>query len=425
MCFTALAKPHKNAKVRKSTLRGLCMKTNRRVIILMMDSFGIGGAQDAANFGDAGADTLGHIAQAQGGIELPNLAALGLFKAAQASTGREIPAGPQPHAQVHLPAKYGFMKEVSKGKDTSSGHWEMAGVPVTFDWGYFPAQYPSFPPELIEKICAEAKLPGILGNKAASGTVIIDELGEEHIQTGKPICYTSADSVFQIAAHEKHFGLERLYQVCQIAFKHLKPYNIARVIARPFEGEKKGEFKRTKNRHDYSVIPPAPTLLDVMKEAGGQVISVGKIADIFAQQGITRAVKASGLEELWDVTLAEVKNAPGNSIIFTNFVDFDMTWGHRRDCDGYAKGLMYFDSRLPQLQDLLQEDDIVFITADHGCDPTYKGTDHTREHVPVIMFGKKVIAGFVGGRDSYADLGQTAAEYLGLPALPAGKSFLK
>ena len=401
------------------------MPNNRRVIILMMDSFGVGGAEDAANFGDSGADTLGHIAAASNGIKLPNLAALGLFKAAQASTGQEIAAGPQPQALINLPSKYGFMREVSKGKDTSSGHWEMAGVPVTFDWGYFPPKYPSFPPELIEKICQEAHLPGILGNKAASGTAIIEEFGEEHIKTGKPICYTSADSVFQIAAHEGHFGLERLYEVCEIAFKHLKPYNIARVIARPFEGEKKGGFKRTKNRHDYSVKPPQETLLDIMKNAGGNVISVGKIADIFAQQGITRAVKASGLQELWDVTLQEVKNAPDNSIVFTNFVDFDMTWGHRRDVQGYKEGLEYFDSRLPELQAILKEDDIVFITADHGCDPTYKGTDHTREHVPVIMFGKKVEAADIGARDSYADLGQTAAEYLGLLPLLHGKSFWK
>ncbi len=400
------------------------MQEKGRVIILMMDSFGIGGAEDAAKFGDEGADTLGHIASARGGIKLPNLAVLGLFKAAQASTGREVQAGQQPPAALRLPAKYGYMKEISHGKDTSSGHWEMAGVPVTFNWGYFKPDYPSFPTELIEKICAEAQLEGILGNKAASGTVIIEELGEEHIQTGKPICYTSADSVFQIAAHEKHFGLQRLYHICEIAFKHVKPYNIARVIARPFEGEKRGEFKRTKNRHDYSVPPPQKTLLDEMKEAGGNVISVGKIADIYAHCGITRAVKASGLQELWDTTLLEVQNAPDNSIVFTNFVDFDMTWGHRRDVEGYAKGLEYFDTRLPELAARLKENDLVFITADHGCDPTYKGTDHTREHVPVLMFGKRVKAGFIGGRATYADLGQTAADYLGLPPLPAGKSFL-
>lgn len=400
------------------------MSKKGRVVILMMDSFGVGGAEDAAAFNDLGADTLGHIAATRGGLKIPNLAHLGLLKAAEASTGKIPAAGPQPEAKINLPSKYGFMREVSRGKDTSSGHWEMAGCPVDFNWGYFKPDYPSFPPELVEKICKEAGLPGILGNKAASGTVIIDELGEEHIKTGKPICYTSADSVFQIAAHEKHFGLDKLYHLCEIAFKHVAPYNIARVIARPFEGEKKGEFKRTKNRHDYSVTPPKPTVLDSIKQAGGQVISVGKISDIFAKQGITKAVKASGLEELWNVTLAEAKNAPDFSVVFTNFVDFDMTWGHRRDVEGYAKGLEYFDSRLPELAAQLQPDDIVFITADHGCDPTYKGTDHTREHVPAIMFGPNVKPQFIGGRNTYADIGQTIADYFKLPPLAYGTSFL-
>ena len=215
---------------------------HKRAIILMLDSVGIGGAEDAAKFGDAGADTLGHIARANGGLQIPNLVSLGLAKAAQASTGNPLELGPQPAAGVHLPSKYGFMREISHGKDTSSGHWEMAGAPVLFNWGYFPPACPSFPADLVEKICQEAGLPGILGNKAASGTVIIEELGEEHIKTGKPICYTSADSVFQIAAHEEHFGLERLYKLCEIAFKHVAPYNIARVIARPFVGEKKGRI---------------------------------------------------------------------------------------------------------------------------------------------------------------------------------------
>lgn len=398
--------------------------TGKRVVILMMDSFGIGGAKDAAQFGDQGADTLGHIVSARGKLEIPNLTALGLIQAAQASTGKTIHTNSTRTATLNLPSKYGFMKEISRGKDTSSGHWEMAGSPVAFDWGYFKPDYPSFPPELVEKICQEAHLPGILGNKAASGTVIIEELGEEHIKTGKPICYTSADSVFQIAAHEQHFGLERLYKLCEIAFKHVAPYNIARVIARPFIGEKKGEFTRTKNRHDYSVKPPTKTVLDELKEAGGAVISVGKISDIFAAQGITKAVKASGLEELWNVTLQEAKTAPANSIVFTNFVDFDMVWGHRRDLEGYAQGLEYFDTRLPELAAQLQEDDLVFITADHGCDPTYKGTDHTREHVPVILFGKHVKPQFIGERATYADLGQTVADYLGLPPLKFGTSFL-
>lgn len=396
----------------------------KRAVILMLDSVGIGGAEDASKFGDQGANTIGHIAQANGGLKIPNLVALGLGQAVKASTGQEPAFGTLPAANLNLPSKYGFMREISHGKDTSSGHWEMAGAPVQFEWGYFPPEYPSFPADLIEKICKEAGLPGILGNKAASGTVIIDELGEEHIKTGKPICYTSADSVFQIAAHEGHFGLDRLYKVCEIAFKHVKPFNIARVIARPFVGEKKGEFSRTKNRHDYSVKPPQPTVLDAIKNAGGQVISVGKIADIFAQQGITKAVKAAGLQELWDVTLREAKAAPDFSLVFTNFVDFDMVYGHRRDVKGYAQGLEYFDSRLPELAAQLGDEDVVFITADHGCDPTYKGTDHTREHVPVIMFGKHVKPQFIGGRDTYADIGQTVADYFNLPPLPVGTSFL-
>lgn len=400
------------------------MTKKGRVVILMMDSFGIGGAEDAARFGDAGANTLGNIAAARGGLKVPNMAALGLLKAAEASAGRPVTAGEQDTPAILVPSKYGFMKETSLGKDTSSGHWEMAGSPVQFEWGYFKPEYPSFSEELIKKICDEAGLPGILGDKAASGTAIIEELGEEHIKTGKPICYTSADSVFQIAAHEKHFGLDKLYKLCEIAFKHVAPYNIARVIARPFEGEKKGEFKRTKNRHDYSVKPPMPTVLDAIKDAGGEVISVGKISDIYAKQGITKAVKASGLEELWNVTLAEAKNAPDFSLVFTNFVDFDMTWGHRRDVKGYAEGLEYFDSRLPDLIAQMQEGDIAFITADHGCDPTYKGTDHTREHVPVIMFGPNVRPEYIGGRDTYADLGQTIADYFKLPPLKFGKSFL-
>lgn len=400
------------------------MTKKGRIVILMMDSFGIGGAEDAAAFGDAGANTLGHIAAARGGLKIPNMAALGLIKAAEASTKLPVTVGEQDNPAILVPSKYGFMKETSLGKDTSSGHWEMAGSPVQFEWGYFKPEYPSFPEELIQKICQEAGLSGILGNKAASGTAIIDELGEEHIKTGKPICYTSADSVFQIAAHEKHFGLDKLYKLCEIAFKHVAPYNIARVIARPFEGEKKGEFKRTKNRHDYSVKPPMTTVLDEIKNAGGEVISVGKISDIFAKQGITKAVKASGLTELWDVTLEEAKSAPDFSLVFTNFVDFDMTWGHRRDVEGYAQGLEYFDTRLPELIAQMKEGDIAFITADHGCDPTFKGTDHTREHVPVIMFGPNVRPQDIGARETYADLGQTIADYFKLPPLKFGKSFL-
>lgn len=394
----------------------------KRVIILMMDSFGIGGAKDALAFGDEGANTLYNIAKANNGLEIPNLNALGLGKAAFLSSGKE------PYiignSSVKIASKYGAMQEISKGKDTSSGHWEMAGVPVLFDWGYFPKEYPSFNGELIASIVKESGINGILGNVAASGTAIIEELGEEHIKTLKPIFYTSADSVMQIAAHEKYFGLDNLYKLCEIAFEKVKPYNIARIIARPFEGEKKGEFKRTKNRHDYSVIPPAPTVLDKLKQSGGEVVSVGKISDIFAGSGITKVVKASGLEELWNVTLNEVKLAKDKTIVFTNFVDFDMTWGHRRDVKGYAQGLEYFDKRLPELVDILQDDDIVFITADHGCDPTYKGTDHTRENVPVLMFGKKITPSELGLRQTYADIGQTIATYFNLEPMNYGKSFL-
>lgn len=394
----------------------------KRVIILMLDSFGIGGAKDAEAFGDFGANTLYNIASSVNGLKIPNLSALGLSKAAFASCG--LTPDIIGKSEISIPSKYGFMKEISKGKDTSSGHWEMAGVPVLFDWGYFPKEYPSFPEELIKEIVTEGKIDGILGNIAASGTAIIEELGEEHIKTLKPIFYTSADSVLQIAASEKHFGLDRLYKLCEVAFEKVKPYNIARIIARPFEGEKKGEFKRTKNRHDYSVTPPDVTILDKLKQAKGNVVSVGKISDIYAGAGITKAVKASGLEELWNVTLNEVKLAKDKTIVFTNFVDFDMTWGHRRDVKGYAQGLEYFDNRLPELIELLQEDDIVFITADHGCDPTYKGTDHTRENVPVIMFGKKVVSTDLGGRETYADIAQTIAEYFGLEPMKYGKSFL-
>lgn len=396
-----------------------------RVIILMMDSFGIGGAHDAMQYGDLGANTFGHIANINDGLQIPNMQKLGLAHAARGACGLFPVLGVQDSpAKITLPSKYGHMSELSIAKDTSSGHWEMAGVPVLTEWGYFKADYPSFPKELIQSICTKANIEGILGDKAASGTEIIQELGEEHIQTGKPIFYTSTDSNLQIAAHETHFGLDKLYKLCEVAFKEVKPFNIARIIARPFEGEKKGEFVRTKNRHDYSVTPPAKTVLDKLKDAGGNVIAIGKITDIYANQGITKTVKASGLEELWDKTLEEIKTASDKSIVFTNFVDFDMLWGHRRDVEGYAKGLEYFDKRLPEIEPLLNEDDLVFITADHGCDPSYTGTDHTREQVPVIMFGKKVQPEDIGQRETFADIAQTIAEYFGLEPFSYGKSFL-
>lgn len=393
-----------------------------KVIILMMDSFGVGGAPDAEKFGDSGANTFLHIAKNYQGLSLPNLEKLGLKQIGVLASGEEAPLSAGA-AQLSLPAKFGAMQEISAGKDTISGHWEMAGVPVRTDFGHFPLEYPSFPAEMVAKICERAGISGILGNVAASGTVIIQELGEEHIATGKPIFYTSADSNLQIAAHEEKFGLERLYKLCEIAFEEVKPYNIGRVIARPFIGEKAGEFTRTKNRHDYAVSPLAPTILDKATAAGIRVTAIGKIADIYANSGITDHIKASGLEELWDKTLEAVKQLPSSGIVFTNFVDFDMNWGHRRDVQGYAEGLMYFDRRLPEIVPLLAEDDIVFITADHGCDPSYKGSDHTRECVPVIMFGKNVLAENLGVRRTYADIAETIAAKFGLDGFGIGTAF--
>ena len=393
-----------------------------RAIILMMDSFGIGGAPDAAKFGDAGADTFGHIVDNYPDLQIPNLVKLGLLKAANASSksNRKIS---EDGAKINLPSKYGHCREISLAKDTTSGHWEIAGVPVLKPWGYFKPDYPSFPQELLDRICHRVGIEGFLGNKAASGTVIIQELGEEHIKTGKPIGYTSADSNFQIAAHEKYFGLQKLYDLCQIVYEEVKPYNIARVIARPFIGEKEGNFVRTGNRHDYSVPPLAPTLLDVAKKAGHKVIAVGKISDIFAGSGVSEKKLASGHPALWEKTFEALAEAPDNSLIFTNFVDFDMLYGHRRDLEGYAQALEEFDKMLPVFADKLLPGDVVFICADHGNDPTAKGTDHTREQIPVLMFGQKIKSQDVGLRQTFSDIGQTVADVLGLK-LSNGVSFL-
>lgn len=403
-----------------------------RVFIIMLDSLGLGAAADAEKYGDSGADTLGHIAEycvqgkadkvgvRSGPLHLPNLTRLGLNGAAISSTGKSVEGL---DANIVPQAKYGCAAELSLGKDTQSGHWEMAGVPVLFEWGYFPPQYPSFPEKLINTFVEQAKIPGVLGNKHASGTVIIEELGEEHQKTGKPIVYTSADSVFQIAAHEESFGLQRLYEICEIARQLVDPYNIGRVIARPFSGSP-GSYFRTGNRHDYAVPPPSPTLLEKLVQQGGQVIAIGKVADIYAHQGITKEVKANGNQALFSTFLQEAEHAPDKSITFVNLVDFDMVYGHRRDVTGYAKALEDFDSWLPSLEKLLKQDDIVIITADHGCDPTQKGSDHTRENVPVIVFGPSVKPEALGKRETMADIGQSIASYLGLEKLEYGASFL-
>ncbi len=405
----------------------------KRAFILVLDSFGIGEAPDAAKFGDVGANTLGHIADwcaagrtdknrmKAGPLSLPNLDMLGLGLAAKNATGT-IPAGLDFMGQPS--GLYGACREQSFGKDTPSGHWEMAGVPVRFDWGYFQRDYPSFPKELTDALITECCLPGVLGNCHASGTVIINELGDDHITSGKPIVYTSADSVFQIAAHENHFGLDHLYEVCDVARKLVDPYNIGRVIARPFVGTS-GEFERTGNRRDIATPPPSPTLLDKLSKAGHEVISVGKIADIFAHLGVTQKIKATGLHALFDATLQQVQSAPDGALVFVNFVDFDSAYGHRRDVAGYANALEEYDARLPELLDILEQDDLVIMTADHGCDPTWPGSDHTREFVPFLAYAKKLRPRDLGVRDSFADIGQTVADHLGITPISEGISVLE
>ena len=393
-----------------------------RAFVLLLDSFGIGATDDAGSFGDTGANTFGHIAE-KIPLNIPNLLRLGLGAATEKSAKKSSGSLPGIPVSSIITAAYGFAAEKSSGKDTPSGHWEIAGVPVLFDWGYFPASYPSFPEALTQNLISHANLPGILGNKHASGTEIIDELGEEHIKSGKPIIYTSADSVFQIAAHETYFGLEKLYDLCSIARDLVDPYNIGRVIARPFLGEP-GKFYRTGNRRDIATPPPAPTLLDNLVAQNKTVIAIGKVADIYAHRGISERIKADGNDKLFEALIHSTKTAKDNSLIFVNFVDFDMLYGHRRDIAGYAKALEKLDSQLPEFEKLLQPDDIAIITADHGCDPTFPGSDHTREHIPILMFGPNVKSGFIGKRDTFADIGQTIAEHMGIKPILTGESFL-
>lgn len=403
----------------------------KRAIVLVMDSFGVGASADADQFGDAGSNTIGHIAKAcsqgeadigrRGVLELPIFASLGLLHAAKDSSGA-FPAGM--NTDVKLIGAHGYAREISSGKDTPSGHWEMMGAPVLFDWGYFKDKENSFPQELLDQLVEKSAIPGVIGNCHASGTTILEHLGEEHMRTGKPIVYTSTDSVFQIACHEETFGLERLYEVCEIARELLDPYNIGRVIARPFVGDDAGDFQRTGNRRDYSVLPPAPTLLDKLVASGGEVLSVGKIADIFAHQGITKKFKATGIPALFETTMQALESAGDRSLIFTNFVDFDSSFGHRRDVAGYARALEELDAMMPRLLNAMQEDDVLIISADHGCDPTWHGTDHTREHIPVLVFGKKVPPVSLGGRETFADIGQSLASFFDLEPMDYGTSFL-
>lgn len=402
-----------------------------RAFLFVLDSFGIGGADDAERFGDTGSDTFGHIAAAcaqgqgdraglRGGpLELPNMTALGLGRAARLSTGFEFGDG----TELMPGAFHGAAQEISSGKDTPSGHWEIAAVPVSFDWGYFPQTVPTFPASLKEAIIKEGRLPGILGDCHASGTEIIERLGETHVRTGKPICYTSTDSVLQIAAHEVHFGLERLYRLCEIVRRLVDPLNIGRVIARPFIGEDKATFQRTANRRDYAVPPPEPTLLDRLTTRGSKVIGIGKIGDIFAHRGVSEVRKGVGNMAMFDKALDAMNDAADGDLVFANFVDFDTEFGHRRDIAGYAAALEAFDRRLPEAFARLKQGDLLLLTADHGCDPSWKGTDHTRERVPVIGMAPGLTGGAIGLRQTFADIGETVAEHLRLSPGRHGKSF--
>lgn len=383
-----------------------------RVIWIVLDSVGMGAMPDAEDFGDAGANTIAHTAEACGGLELPHLRSLGYgnIDGMQGIEPAERPMG-----------AYGRLAECSRGKDTTIGHWEMTGI---YTRKPFPTYPHGFPGEIMERFLTETGCQGYLGNCTASGTQIIQELGEEHIRTGYPIVYTSADSVFQIAACEAVIPPERLYEICRKAREILTgEHNVARVIARPFiqEGNR---YIRTANRRDFSRKPEEKNLLSYMKASGRHVAAVGKIEDIFAGVGITESVHTKDNMDGVDQTLAYMKTI-SSGMIFTNLVEFDSGWGHRRDAEGYGAGLEAFDRRLPEILEAMRAEDLLVITADHGCDPTYRGTDHTREYVPVLWYSKA--AGFHSGRnlhtgESFADIGQTIASLFGLPSLKIGKS---
>jgi phosphopentomutase len=387
------------------------MSKFNRICLMVLDSAGIGEMPDAANWGDAGADTLGHIAESRQ-LRLPNLQRLGLGNIRPLAG---IPAVDQPTGS------YGKCTLKSNGKDTTTGHWEMAGIILR---KAFPTYPDGFPDRIISAFVAKTGVPGILGNVPASGTEIIKQLGEEHVRTGKPIVYTSADSVFQIAAHEEVVTVDRLYEMCEIARAILQGEDkVGRVIARPFVGHTAADFKRTENRHDYAVPPPSSNLLPVLKNAGLDVVCIGKIASIYDSVGVTEDLTAKNNDQSIDQTI-NAFDADSRGLIFTNLVDFDMLYGHRRDTEGYAKALEHFDDRLPEILSAMREDDLLIITADHGNDPTKEGSDHTREYVPLLVYGANAKPGVdLGTRQSLSDIGQTIAENFGVQ-IADGVSFL-
>jgi phosphopentomutase len=381
-----------------------------RITLIVLDGAGIGAMPDAPEWGDAGSDTFGHICESRQ-LKLPNLQSLGLGNIRPLNG---VPAVANPRGD------YGKCALRSNGKDTTTGHWEMAGIILE---RAFPTYPNGFPQTLIDQFIAKTKVPGVLGNFPASGTEIIKQLGEEHVKTGKPIVYTSADSVFQIAAHEEVVPLDRLYEICEIARAMLRgEHEVGRVIARPFLGEP-GSFYRTENRHDYAVPPPRENLLPLLSNHGLDVVSIGKIASIYDSTGVTKDLTAKNNQQSMDQTIAALRDDT-RGLIFSNFVDFDMLYGHRRDTEGYARALEQFDSRWPEIETAMRDDDLIMLTADHGNDPTFPGTDHTREYAPLVVYGKKAKAGVdLGTRASLSDIGSTIAENFGL-RLNAGASFL-
>lgn len=383
-----------------------------RIIIIVLDSLGVGALPDAYKYGDEGSNTLKNLASAVGGINLPNLQKLGLGNIIEVK-------GVDKH--INPSGAYGKMAEKSAGKDTTTGHWEIAGQILKKPFPTYPY---GFPDDIINAFTQRINR-GILGNIAASGTEIITELGKEHMETGKPIVYTSADSVFQIAAHEKIIPLEKLYEYCEIARELLQPpHGVGRVIARPFVGEP-GKFERTANRKDFSLEPPYPTILDILVENNYDVIGIGKIKDIFAGRGVTKHIPT---KDNIDGILKTIREIQGNSqgLIFTNLVEFDMKYGHRNDARGYADALEEFDKRLPEIINALNKNDILIITADHGCDPTTPGTDHTREYVPLLVFGENVLAGAsLGTRETFADIAATIATIFEVKMPPGGNDMSK
>lgn len=381
-----------------------------RVLLIVLDGAGIGAMPDAPEWGDAGADTFGHILESRN-VRLPNLQRYGL--------GNIRPLQSVPPLE-HLSGSYGRCALRSNGKDTTTGHWEMAGIILDHAFPTYPNGFPS---TVIDKFVRDTSVPGILGNFPASGTEIIKELGAEHVQTGKPIVYTSADSVFQIAAHEEVIPLERLYEICEIARRILDgEHKVGRVIARPFLGQP-GSFYRTENRHDYAVPPPRENLLPALKDEEFDVVCIGKIASIYDSMGVTEELTAKNNEQSIDQTIKALHDST-RGLIFSNLVDFDMLYGHRRDTEGYAKALEHFDGRLPEIERAMRDDDVMMITADHGNDPTFRGSDHTREYAPLLVYGRNARSGVdLGTRDSLADIGQTIAHNFGL-RLAAGDTFL-